>query len=497
MSVTQQEQQKVVIVGGGITGMAAAYKIQEEALAKNLPVSFVLIEAGQQLGGKIVTDQVDDFLVEGGPDCFLRQKPWASELCLKLGLGDELMGTNDHQRKVYVINKGKLAALPDGVMLIVPTRIMPFVTSTLISWPGKIRMGMDWFIARRKGDDDESVGAFVRRRLGSEALEKIAEPLMSGIHVSDPEKQSLLGTFPRFRSIEKKHGSLIRGMLAERRNAKKSGGHGAGASGAPSKVPASIFVSLKGGLGRMVEVLEQKLTGGEIIRGLAVTQLARAESGGYRVRLENGQEIGADAVILAAPAFVSANLLEPIAPQAAKSLAEIRHVSTATISLAFRKADIRKPFMGFGFVVPKKEKRQISACTWTSFKFNHRAPEEYVLLRCFVGGPGHEDQVELSDTSMLDLVRSELKDILKLEAEPVMTRIYRWRSANPQYDVGHLDRVKAIQDRLLETPGLYATGGAFEGVGIPDCIRQGQETAVKTVAYLLDLQQVPAANPTN
>jgi protoporphyrinogen/coproporphyrinogen III oxidase len=481
MSIKENEIRKVVIVGGGITGMAAAYKLQEEAREQNLPVSFVLVEAGEKLGGKIVTDHVDDFIIEGGPDCFLRQKPWASELCLKLGLGDSLMGTNDHQRKVYVLNKGKLAALPDGVMLIVPTRIMPFVTSTLISWPGKIRMGLDWFIPRFKGDGDESVGAFVRRRLGSEALDKIAEPLMSGIHVSDPEQQSLLGTFPRFRNIEKKHGSLIRGMLAERRGAAK-GGHRPAAS--PSKVPSSIFVSLKGGLGQMVEALEAKLTGGEILRKTAVTRLERSEQGEYRVYLSNGMVIDASAVIMATPAFAAADLLRPLSPTAARALAAIRYVSTATISLAFRKSDIRKPFMGFGFVVPKKEKRQVSACTWTSFKFNHRAPEEHILLRCFVGGPGHEDQVDLSDQSMLELVRRELKDILSLDAVPVMTRIYRWHKSNPQYDVGHLDRVKAIHQDLLETPGVYVTGGAFEGVGIPDCVRQGQETAVKVLQHL-------------
>jgi protoporphyrinogen/coproporphyrinogen III oxidase len=481
MSVIEQDNQKVVIVGGGITGMAAAYRLQEEARAKNLPVSFVLVEAGDQLGGKIVTDRQDEFVIEGGPDCFLRQKPWASELCIKLGLGDELIGTNDHQRKVYVMNKGKLAALPDGVMLIVPTRIMPFVTSNLISWPGKIRMGMDWFIAPFKGEEDESVGDFVRRRLGREALEKIAEPLMSGIHVSDPEQQSLLGTFPRFRAIEKKHGSLIRGMLAERRSAAKGKRQPAG----PSQVPQSLFISLKGGMGRMVEVLDAKLTGGEIRRGTKVTLLERGDQGDYTVWLSSGESITASAVILASPAHASAEILNALAPDVAQSLVDIPHVSTATISLAYRKQDIRKPFMGFGFVIPKKEKREISACTWTSYKFNHRAPEEHILLRCFVGGPGREEQVALPDEEMLALARRELNAILKLDAEPVFTRIYRWHKANPQYSVGHLDRVKAIHTRLQDTlPGVYVTGSAFEGVGIPDCVRQGQETASKVLQHL-------------
>src|SRR5512133_970900 len=395
--------QKVVIVGGGISGMAAAYSIQEHARETGKPVSFVLVEASHRLGGKIVTDRADGFTVEGGPDCFIRQKPWASDLCLKIGLGDELIGTNDAQRKVYVLNHGRLTPLPDGVMLIVPTRILPFVTSTLISWPGKIRMGMDLFIPPFRGEGDETVAGFVRRRLGREALEKIAEPLLSGIHVSDPEEQSLLATFPRFRNLEKKHGNLIGGMLEERKLAAKR--KAAAAAAPPSKVPDTTFVSLRGGLNQMVERLEETLTDGRIVRGVKVSGLARQAHGGYVVELENGERILADAVVLAAPAYVSAGLIRPFAPQIARVLEAIPYVSTATVSLGYRKRDISKPFKGHGLLMPKTEKRQVSACTYTSFKFNHRAPEDHVLLRCFLGGPGHEEQVELSDAEMIALAR--------------------------------------------------------------------------------------------
>lgn len=493
MSTSEKTINTIAIVGGGITGLAAAYKIQEQAKAKGLPVRFVLIEAEKSLGGKITTHHEDGFTIEGGPDCFLRQKPWAAELTLKLGLGDALLGTNDHQRKTYVLNRGRLAPLPDGVMLIVPTRIMPFATSTLISWPGKIRMGMDLFIPRRSDDADESIGDFVRRRLGTEALEKIAEPLLSGIHVSDPEQQSLLGTFPRFRNIEKKHGSLIKGMLAERKAAADA--RKKAAAMPPSNTPQTIFLSMRNGMSQLVKTLEAKLTDGEILRGVQVLSLARADTGSYRLTLSNGEVLDTDSVILATPAYVSGSLVQSMDAGTAEMLNAFRYVSTATISIAYRKQDIRKPFMGFGFVVPKKEKRKITACTWSSFKFNHRAPDDALLLRCFVGGPGHEDLVDLEDGAMLAMVKRELRELLHIEAEPVIARIYRWRKANPQYDLGHLDRVKEIQSRLKEFPGLYVTGSAFEGVGIPDCIHQGSQTAELALGFCekLQVQLVPTA----
>lgn len=490
MTTIKNDTRIIAIIGGGITGLAAAYAVQQAAKANHQPISFVLIEAEQRLGGKIITDQVEGFTIEGGPDCFLRQKPWASELCLKLGLGKALLGTNDHQRKVYVVNRGRLTPLPDGVMLIVPTRIMPFVTSSLISWPGKLRMGMDLFIPPWRGEGDESVGNFVRRRLGSEALDKIAEPLMSGIHVSDPEEQSLLGTFPRFRALEQKHGSLIKGMLASRRQAAAHKQAGA-PSPASTTTPSSLFISLENGMGQMVTALEDQLFGGDIRLGMRVTGLKPLPGGGYRLEMEKTQTgdlsmLEADALILATPAFVSAGLLEPFAPGVSRELKAICYVSTATLSLAYRKQDIHKPFMGFGFVSPRKERRKLSACTWTSYKFNHRAPDDALLLRCFFGGPGKEDQVELSDGELVEMARSELKDILGITAEPFLARVYRWRKANPQYAVGHLERVQKMRNELVGFPGLFLAGGAYEGVGIPDCVRQGQEAAKVAMKVLLD-----------
>lgn len=467
---------RVTVVGGGITGMAAAWQLQQLARTHTLPMEIHLVEADNRLGGKIITEQVGGLTIEGGPDCFIRQKPYAAELAAAVGLKDDLIDTNDHQRKTYVVNKGKLTPLPDGVMLIVPTRIMPFVTSPLISWPGKIRMGMDLFVPPFKGADDESVAHFVKRRLGAEALEKIAEPLLSGIHVSDPETQSLLATFPRFRSLEQNNGSLIKGMLVERKRgaAARKNGH----------VPGSIFQSLRGGMGQLTETLEKALTGCAIHKGTRVESLGRLDRQ-YTLTLSSGETLLSDAVILAIPAFQAASLLRSLHPATADELERINYVSTATISMAFRKSEITKPFMGFGLVVPRQENRKISACTWSSYKFNNRAPDDLLLLRCFFGGPGKEVMVDLTDSELVQIARQELKSLLGLAAAPVTSRIYRWVKANPQYDLGHLERVSRIFSEVkTHLPGIFLTGSAYEGVGVPDCVRQGTETAKKAFAII-------------
>ena len=474
---TIAETKNIVIIGGGITGLAAAYYLQKELGNDQTNYSITLIEAGEKLGGKIITEKHEGFTIEGGPDCFLRQKPWATELATELGIKEELIGTNDDRRKVFVLVNGKLTSLPDGVMLIIPTKIMPFVLSPLISWPGKIRMGLDWFIPPFKGADDESVGDFIRRRLGYEALNKIAEPLMSGIHVSDPEKQSLLATFPRFRNIEQKHGSLIRGMLSQKKAAHQLPKNN-------SKLN-SLFISFKNGVEQLITSLEESLTHCSIYKKTEVTQISPAANNRYSVELNNGEHIHADAVIMAIPSFNAASLVAEISPNLAEQLNTIPYVSTATISMAFRIDEITKPFSGFGFVIPSSEKRDISACTWSSIKFDHRAPEDHILLRCFVGGPGKEEMVDLDNEELIRIARRELGSILGLSAEPVLTRVYRWRKSNPQYEVGHLERVKEMfSTACTETPGIYLTGSAYEGVGIPDCVHQGQQTAIQVVQYL-------------
>lgn len=465
---------RIIIVGGGIAGLATAYYLQKQAAATGIPLAYTLIESAPQFGGKIVTECLDGFVVEGGPDSFLTQKPWALQLCRELGLSERLLGTNDERRKVYVLTGDRLQALPEGVMLLVPTRLMPFLRSPLISLPGKLRMGLDLVIPPRREDSDESLATFVRRRLGQEALDKIAAPLMGGIYVADAERLSMRSTFPRFIALEQKHGSLIRGMLAQRRRITHVSGDG--------RRP-SIFMTLRGGMGELVEKLVSRLEG-KLLAGRRVIGLSHRSEGTppYQVQLDDGTTLPADAVVLATPAYAAADLIGPLNPDLAASLRAIRYVSTATVSLGYRRPDFTHPLDGFGFVVAKGESRRILACTWTSSKFNARAPADAVLLRAFVGGTQNGHLVDLDDSTMVQMLRDELQQIMGVAAEPILARVYRWKRANPQYDVGHLDRVTAIEGHC--NPGLFLAGSAYRGVGVPDCIRAGRQTAEKVMAYL-------------
>jgi protoporphyrinogen/coproporphyrinogen III oxidase len=370
------------------------------------------------------------------------------------------------------------------VLMIVPTKFKPFIFSPLISPFGKLRMGMDLFIPRWRGDTDETLADFVRRRLGNEALDKIAEPLMSGIYNAEAEKQSLLATFPRFRELEQKYGSLTRGMLASQRARKAAaastegaptGANGANGAGAPANPAPALtpFVSFCAGVEELVETLVSKLTG-DLRRNTGVEQIDH-QGNHYVLTLSDGSQLPAQAVVLAIPAYIAATLVEPLAPQAAQCLSAIRYVSTGTISLAFREADVHNPLNGYGLVVPSSEHRPINAVTLSSVKFAHRAPEGYVLLRVFYGGSRSPQSMELDDDALYTLVRHELRSLLGISAEPLFHRIFRWRRANPQYDVGHLERVAAIEEAL--PPGVYVTGSPYRGVGIPDCVKQAQDTA--------------------
>lgn len=475
---TPSQSFDVAIVGGGISGLATAYYLQCQAKQANRSVRYILLERAPTAGGKILTEQVEGFgdtpfVVEAGPDSFMTQKPWALQLARELGLQDQLLGTNDHLRKTFVLHKGKPTPLPDGVMLIVPTRFTPFALSPLISPLGKIRMGLDYFIPARQGESDETLADFVRRRLGNEALDKIAEPLLSGIYNAESDKQSLLATFPRFREIERKFGSLIRGMLAARSN-------GANKANPPSTTPAaqplSAFISFRGGQQELIQALLPKLTG-EIRLNTAVKAITpiSTPAASYQLDLSDGSRIDAHQVVLATPAFVSADLLRDLAPEATKLLAAIRYVSTGTISFGFRRSEVSHPLNGFGVLIPRSEKRPVNAFTWSSTKFNERAPKDHVLIRVFFGGSRNQELVERSDDDIYAIARRELDAILGINAEPVFHRIFRWRRATPQYDLGHLERVAAIEAAL--PAGIWVTGSPYRGIGIPDCVHQAQETA--------------------
>jgi protoporphyrinogen/coproporphyrinogen III oxidase len=455
---------RVTIIGGGITGLASAYYLQKLGRERNIPVAFTLLESERRLGGKIVTDLVEDgrFVVEGGPDSFVVDKPWGLQLCRELSLEDQLIPSNEIDRKVYLLHRGRLQSMPSGFRLTIPTEIGPFLATPLLSLPGKLRMAMDYFIPPRKEPGDESLGSFIRRRLGQEALERIAGPLMSGIFVSDPEKMSVEGTFPTFLEMERRHGSLIRAALAAKKLRKRTGA-----------APPAMFNSLKKGLQGIVDALRGRLEG-DVRSGCSAVDVARGD-GRLTVALDGaGREcIATDHVILAVPAFAAAKLLRSVHPALASGLDRFRYVSTATVSMAFLREDIPDtvPLDGYGVLLPPAEKRRLMACTWSSIKFRHRAPADTLLLRVFVGGWNNEPLAELPDAALMDLVRNELATVFGIAAAPMFHRIFRWPKANPQYDVGHLDAVGCLEQLAAEVPGLVLAGSAYRGIGLPDCIK--------------------------
>lgn len=454
----------IVVVGGGISGMSAAYELSRAAHDGASPVSVTLIEREARLGGKVVTERTGPFVIEGGPDSFMAQKPWAAELAREIGLGDELMVASPMRRTTWVLIRGRPQPLPEGMLLIVPTRIAPFAFSPLISPLGKIRMAFDLFVPARRDDGDETLADFIRRRLGNEALDRLAEPILSGIHSAECERQSIMATFPRFRELEKRYGSLICGMLAARRSAPPSSAH------------QSPFMTLRSGMGALVERLEQRLTA-RILTGRQATALTYDPTAArpYRLRLDDGAALDADAVILATPSYAAADLVSEAFPMLAQALRSIRYVSTATISLVYRRNEVGTPLDGYGLVIPRSEQTWINACTLSSVKFRHRAPDDYLLLRCFVGGSRRPELLARDDDDLLHLAQSDLRTILGITAAPLLTRVYRWHNGNPQYDVGHLERIAALEARCPD--GLLLAGAAYRGVGVPDCIKQGREAA--------------------
>lgn len=480
----------VVVVGGGIAGLSTAWYLIRQAHATGLNLRCTVLEKTEHWGGKILTEDVTvegvgRFVIEGGPDSFIAQKPWAAQLAGELGLGDRLLGTNDASRKTYVVSRGRPVPLPDGVLLIVPTKFMPFVLSPLISPLGKLRMGLDLFIPPRRDGQDETLAAFVRRRLGAEALDKIAEPLLSGIYNAEADRQSLLATFPRFRALEEQHGSLTRGILASRRNGhgKATNGTGKPGGGQPvgSRKPSSAFLTLRGGSGELIDGLVEALRPLADLRTSArVTALAHGDT--WRLTLDDGTTLDADAVVLATPAWTAAELVRPHAPAAAERMEAIRYVGTGTVSLAYRQSDIAHAPLGFGIVVPRSERRPINAITFSSTKFDDRAPDGYALLRVFFGGSRSPRSMDLEDAELLHTVRQELAHLTGIRAEPLFHRIYRWPRSNPQYDVNHLDCVAEIEKAL--PPAVYVTGSPYRGVGLPDCVKQAQETAGQIITYL-------------
>lgn len=474
---------RIVIVGGGITGLATAHALISGAHATKRTLAITLLERSARLGGNIVTERRDGFTLDGGPDSWVSSKPQATALARGVGLGDELVSTLEAFRRVYVAWDGVLHAVPEGLVLAVPTRILPVLQSRLFSWRAKVRMGLEPFVPRHKGlgdDDDESIASFVSRRLGREVCDRLAAPLLGGIFAGDAGDLSIRATFPQFVEMEEKHGSLIRAMRASPR----------GAAARDGKAPPSAFTSLRGGMGSVIDALAKALAEIDVRMNARARRVARLPSGDprgrYAIEMEGASDesaVYADDVVLAMPAHATASMLRDLDPSVADELAGIPYVSTATVFLAFRKSDVKHPLDATGFIVPRALGRPMLAATWVTSKWGARAPEGQVLMRVFFGGATGQGILAKDDAELATLAQSELGSMMGgLEAKPLFTRVFRFDRASAQPLVGHLGRMRRIRAGLERLPGVFVAGGGLDGIGIPDCVRQGGEVAIRILA---------------
>jgi oxygen-dependent protoporphyrinogen oxidase len=453
---------QIVIIGGGIAGLAAAYHCEQ--IANDVAVT--LIEREPRLGGKILTERVDGFVVEGAPDSFLSRKPRGVGLCDELGLANQLHGRRPEHEKTFVRRHGQLHRLPSGLTGLIPTNLDALSDSTLISPAGRERLAQEASLPPAPANGDESVAHFVTRRLGREVYEQLVEPLMSGIYAADGEQLSLAATFPQLRQLELKHGSLLKGLAASDQSKIQN----------PNSKTLPPFVSLPGGMVALVEAIQRRLSRTELCTGVAVEYINR-QGHSYSVTLADGRTVSTNALILATPAFVTARLLADLDPVLADLHAQIPYASAAIISLAFAESDLPHPLDGYGYVIPQVEDTDLLACTWTSSKWEGRAPAGSALIRVYAGRYGRRDVTQLNDADLLALARAEVKSTLGIAATPARTWIHRWPNAMPQYLLGHTERLAQIEERLAQAPGLYLAGAAYRGVGIPDCIESGERAA--------------------
>jgi len=483
-----------MVIGGGIAGLGAAFKIKR-AQDEGHDVRFTLVEKEPRLGGKIITELVKDewggseddyFIVDGGPDCFLTEKPAAHRIAKLTGVFDEELPTDDSKKKTWILSRGKLHQLPDGVMMFAPTKFTPFATTGLFSFPGKLRMGLDllirpkirWAEGESAREHDETLESFVVRRMGRECLERLAEPLVGGVHASDPAMMSLAATFPRLLEMEQRYGSMIGGFLAASRKAaemrKKY-------SSAPGAKPRTFFTSFSGGMQTLIDAMASSVGTDRIALSRPVTSLDRS-SHGWVVNFADGSSEDVDAVIIATESWAAEPLLRPVDSTIAEALTAIPSSSSATVSLGFRVDETGIDLNAFGVLCPNAEGRLLMAATYSSSKWPGRAPEGKALLRGFVGGPHNQYILQKSDAEPIAIVTLEMREILGVKGAPLFSKVYRWERGMPQYTLGHLDRVESIEQRLAGILGLALAGGSYRGVGLPNCIESGERAAVKVLA---------------
>ena len=464
---------RVAIIGGGISGLSAAFYLEQQR-RRGAPLEYALCERSSRLGGSLQTEHAESCLIEAGPDSFLTEKPWAADLCRELGIADQLIGSNDADRKTYILVKGRLVPIPDGLMFMVPTKILPVVFSPLFSLGTKLGMAREWFHPPHAAGSDETVSALVERHYGPEMVDRLADPLLSGVYGGEASGLSVRAVLPRFAEMETKYGSLGRGMLAARKQM------------ANSKIPARpLFTSLKNGMQQLVDAIVARLPREALRTGTTVREIRRESpragapapsEDSWSVTWDNGGAEEFDAVILATPAPVAGALIASIQPGLAAELSGVAYSSSVTVTLGYKRAGLRLP-PGFGFLVPRTEGKGMLACTFVHNKFPHRAPSDRVLIRCFLGGARDEEILGWPEQRIEATVRQELRDILWLTTQPLFCRIYKWQGAMAQYGVGHLERLERIERLRQQLPGLALAGNGYRGIGVPDCIRSGKEAA--------------------
>jgi oxygen-dependent protoporphyrinogen oxidase len=474
---------RIAIIGGGISGLAAAYEL-EKARRAGAAVEYTLFEESPRLGGSLASEIVNGAVLERGPDSFLTEKPAAAELCRELGLGGELIPSNDAARKTYIVTRNRLVALPDGLMFLVPTKLVPTAMTRLFSVRTKIRMGLELLHPPRPNDGDESVAALVERHFGQEAVDRLADPLLSGIYGGDATQLSAQTVLPRLVEMETKYGSLTRGMLAAHRKLRamaKSSPNGANRSGA-------TFTALRGGMGQLVDAIAARLNAASVRTATLVSGIEKTAQG-WNIAAGGASE-AFDALIVAAPAWATGDLLAPVDAALGSELSGIPYSSSITVNLIYDEAKIGTLPEGFGFLVPAVEGRDLLACTFAHRKFLGRTPPGKAVFRAFLGGMKRDDLLAESDETLVAVVRGEMREILGAKTiseavEPEFAQVTRWRRAMAQYAVGHKERMQRVNARLAALPGLRLAGNAYDGIGVPDCIRLGRRAAKELLVYRL------------
>lgn len=470
------EQKKVIIIGGGITGLATAYYLQKEAREKGLSLDVKLVEASQRLGGKIQTVVKEGFVIERGPDSFLARKQSAARLAKEVGMENELI--RNTAGKSFVLARERLHPMPGGSIMGIPTQIAPFITTGLFSFPGKLRAAADFILPRSNAKKDQALGVFFRRRLGDEVVENLIEPLLSGIYAGDIDQLSLMSTFPQFYQVEQKYRSLILGMKKSTPSQPKSTGE---------KKDKGMFLTFKTGLQSFIDAIEEKLEPNSVLKGVRVVGIDKNEDE-YELELEDGEVLTADSVVLSVPHHITQSLFKHYL--LFDAFKEMPSTSVATVALAFPKEAIEKDIDGTGFVVSRNSDYTITACTWTHKKWPHSAPDGKVLLRCYVGRPGDEAVVDVSDNEMVNIVLNDLSKTMNITMAPDFAVVSRWKDSMPQYIVGHKDRIDKVMNELTaELPGVYIAGSSYDGLGVPDCIDQGENAVQQVLSFLYSKNQ--------